>query len=154
MHRRIFTSTKALALVASGVLVCLTLGFNAHAASGEKAATDTVTAPSALIKWDLSAQKMNTVEAAQAAQLMEQFRQQIEARFIATGRLEPSGEHQVQTTPSGLKRMKATVDMMSFAVVRTAEDGGLVQARVDDPESARELLDTPVATSEPAKEEQ
>jgi len=150
MHRRTFPKIKAVAVVGFCALVSLSLGLNASAASEQKPVADTVTAPSAMIKWDHSAQNMSTVEAAQAAQLLEQFRQKMEAGFVATGRLVPADELKGETMTSGLKKARATVDMLSFSVVRVGEDNELVQACTDGPAAAEELLATPVAD---AKEE-
>ena len=143
MILRTFPSTKTLGLLGLCTLVCLTLALNTAAAAEEKIVTDTVETPSALIKWDTSAQTMTNVEATQAALLMEQIRQQLEERFIATGRVSPAGEMKVETTASGLKKIKATVDMMSFAVVRVGDEGQLVQACAGDPEAARETIEAP-----------
>lgn len=154
MHQRISPTTKAWTLLGLAALICLGLGFNALAAADEKPVTDAVTAPSVVIKWDHSAQRMSTVEAAQAAQLMEQFRGQLEARMVATGRLAPVGELEVKSTPSGLKMAKATVDMMNFAVVRVDQEGQLVQACTDDPAATEELLTSPAPAAEQKMEEQ
>jgi len=126
----------------------MTLSLNAFAASGEEA-TDTVETPSAIIKWDTSGQTMTNVEAKQAAVLLEQIRGQLEERFLASGRLTTTEDMKVETTETGLKKLKATVDMMNFAVVRVGEEGQLVHSCSDTPEVVQEATQS----SQPAQEE-
>jgi len=113
------------------------------APAAEPAASRTYVVNGTTITWNPGRKQYQAPSAEQHA-LLAQALAALLAEKAAAGKLPLTKKAEVEVLPNGMRRLRATPDMINVALVRVGRDGELVAACTDDPEAARQALAAPL----------